>query len=35
MAVKRIFLDIATGSLDEVQRFYEILFGLKTVMDHD
>ena len=33
MAVKRIVLDIATSSVDEVRAFYSDLFDLTTVMD--
>ena len=33
MVVKRIVLDIAADSLDDVRAFYEDLFALRTVMD--
>lgn len=33
MAVKRIVIDIATNSLDEVRTFYADLFDLETIMD--
>lgn len=33
MVVKRIVLDIATSSIDDVRAFYSDLFELRTVMD--
>ncbi|MEP2030647.1 MAG: VOC family protein [Paracoccaceae bacterium] len=34
MTVKRIVMDIAAESVEEVRRFYADVFELKTVMDH-
>ncbi len=33
MTVKRIVLDIAADSVDDVRMFYVELFGLETIMD--
>ena len=33
MTVKRIVMDIATSSIDEVRDFYADLFDLETIMD--
>lgn len=34
MVVKRIVVDIATDTVDELRKFYAELFDLETVMDH-
>lgn len=34
MTVKRIVPDLAGQSLEDAKRFYELVFGLRPVMDH-